>query len=36
MSLSQLKVDYLDVLQLHVPSDDIPIEEQLWALEKLK
>ena len=36
LSLSQLKVDYIDVLQLHVPSDDVPIEEQLWALEKLR
>ena len=36
LSLLQLKTDHIDILQLHVPSDTIEIEEQLLALEKLK
>jgi aryl-alcohol dehydrogenase-like predicted oxidoreductase len=34
-SLRRLAVDHIDLLQIHWPSMDVPIEETLWALDSL-
>ncbi|MFM0648560.1 aldo/keto reductase [Paraburkholderia bryophila] len=34
-SLRRLKMDYVDLLLLHWPNDEVPLEEPLGALEKL-
>ena len=35
-SLSKLKTDYVDLLLLHWPVDDVPLEEQLEALQNVQ
>ena len=35
-SLERLQVDYLDLLLLHWPNDDVPLEETLGALAELR
>lgn len=35
-SLVRLKLDYVDLLMVHSPDDNVPIEETLKALEKLQ
>ena len=36
LSLNQLKMDYIDLLQLHLADDTIPLEDQMGALESLR
>jgi aryl-alcohol dehydrogenase-like predicted oxidoreductase len=36
LSLRQLEVDHIDLLQLHMPYDEVPVVEQLGALDLLR
>ncbi len=36
MSLSNLKTDYIDLFQQHWPPPDVPLEETIGALERLR
>jgi aryl-alcohol dehydrogenase-like predicted oxidoreductase len=35
LSLRRLQADYIDILQIHYPSRDVPIEETMRALDQL-